>query len=209
MSKEDEKDELYRVDTVPPPAGENDAYNAPTKVGPMPLSVLDAMKKATMTGTPLKPVALPNQSSKSASEKPAEEAKADAGGEKKAADPAPAPSPVAQAPNESAPPAAVAAPVTAPPPALAAAPAPAAFPSSAPAASFPSGAPAAASFPSGAPAASLASSAPQAPEPSGSPQLSAWPAAVIPRNDVPSRVAIAAVAVLVLLALGTLVFFLR
>ncbi|MBX3187574.1 MAG: hypothetical protein KF819_11190 [Labilithrix sp.] len=66
MANDDEKDELYRVDTVPPPAGEGDAYSAPTKVGPMPQSVLDAMKKAAMTGAPLKPVSLPSQAPKAA-----------------------------------------------------------------------------------------------------------------------------------------------
>jgi hypothetical protein len=34
MSSNDD-DGIYRVDTVPPPQGESDVYNAPTKVGPM------------------------------------------------------------------------------------------------------------------------------------------------------------------------------
>jgi hypothetical protein len=49
MSEDSEKkkeDEIYRVETVPPPPGEGDAYNAPTKVGQMPKEVLEAMKRA-------------------------------------------------------------------------------------------------------------------------------------------------------------------
>jgi hypothetical protein len=33
--EEREKAEVYKVDTVPPPEGEDDAYSAPTRVGPM------------------------------------------------------------------------------------------------------------------------------------------------------------------------------
>lgn len=40
--KDDEK--IYKVDTVPPPAGEDDAYNAPTKVGQLEGHVLEALK---------------------------------------------------------------------------------------------------------------------------------------------------------------------
>jgi hypothetical protein len=43
---EKKEDAIYRVDTVPPPAGESDAYNAPTRVGDMPPEVLAAMKAA-------------------------------------------------------------------------------------------------------------------------------------------------------------------
>jgi hypothetical protein len=45
---EDEKKSagIYRVETVPPPAGESDAYNAPTKVGPMPAATIAAMMQA-------------------------------------------------------------------------------------------------------------------------------------------------------------------
>lgn len=46
MSEKEKKDSgapLYRVDTVPPPAGQSDAYNAPTKVGPMPAATIAAM----------------------------------------------------------------------------------------------------------------------------------------------------------------------
>ena len=45
MSEEDEKKEaaIYRMDTLPPPEGEGDAYNAPTKVGPMAESVVKEM----------------------------------------------------------------------------------------------------------------------------------------------------------------------
>jgi hypothetical protein len=32
---EEEKGEVYKVDTVPPPPGEDDAYSAPTRIGPM------------------------------------------------------------------------------------------------------------------------------------------------------------------------------
>jgi hypothetical protein len=32
---EDASEGIYKVDTIPPPAGEDDAYSAPTKVGPM------------------------------------------------------------------------------------------------------------------------------------------------------------------------------
>src|SRR4051794_20920636 len=37
MSDDEKPDEpgIYKVETVPPPAGEDDAYSAPTKVGPM------------------------------------------------------------------------------------------------------------------------------------------------------------------------------
>lgn len=37
-----EKDDS-KVDTVPPPSGEDDAYNAPTRVGPVDQAVLEAM----------------------------------------------------------------------------------------------------------------------------------------------------------------------
>lgn len=37
-----EQDAIYRVDTVPPPAGE-DAYNAPTRVGPMARAAVEKM----------------------------------------------------------------------------------------------------------------------------------------------------------------------
>ena len=57
-----EKEEgIFRLDTVPPPDG-GTAYDAPTKVGPMPASVLDAMKKAALEGTALKPTSLPKPS---------------------------------------------------------------------------------------------------------------------------------------------------
>lgn len=53
------EDEVYRVDTVPPPEGEDDAYNAPTKVGVIEAPVLESMKQASLTGNPLKPPTLP------------------------------------------------------------------------------------------------------------------------------------------------------
>lgn len=37
---------IFKVDTVPPPAGESDAYNAPTKIGPMAASVVKEMMHA-------------------------------------------------------------------------------------------------------------------------------------------------------------------
>jgi hypothetical protein len=40
MSSNDE-DGIYKIDTVPPPAGENDAYSAPTRVGPMASAVVE------------------------------------------------------------------------------------------------------------------------------------------------------------------------
>jgi hypothetical protein len=40
---EEEEAGIYRVDTVPPPAGESDAYSAPTRVGPMAASVVQEM----------------------------------------------------------------------------------------------------------------------------------------------------------------------
>jgi hypothetical protein len=48
MADEKHKSEpaLYRADTVPPPDGETDAYNAPTKVGPIASSTLAEMMKA-------------------------------------------------------------------------------------------------------------------------------------------------------------------
>jgi hypothetical protein len=43
MSDSDEKDQVYQVDTVPPPEGEADAYNAPTRVGQMAASTIAEM----------------------------------------------------------------------------------------------------------------------------------------------------------------------
>lgn len=51
---DDDEPKLYRVDTVPPPAGESDAYNAPTKVGPMAASVVAEMMKAA-EASPVEP----------------------------------------------------------------------------------------------------------------------------------------------------------
>lgn len=45
---DDKDEEIYRVETVPPPAGENDAYNAPTKVGPMAAAVVEEMMHASV-----------------------------------------------------------------------------------------------------------------------------------------------------------------
>ena len=47
MSDDDDKEDgIYKVDTVPPPAGESDAYNAPTRVGPMAAAVVEEMMHA-------------------------------------------------------------------------------------------------------------------------------------------------------------------
>jgi hypothetical protein len=52
--------EADRIDTVPPPPGEDDAYSAPTKLHSMPPDdLLEAMKEATRKGVPLKPQSLP------------------------------------------------------------------------------------------------------------------------------------------------------
>jgi hypothetical protein len=40
MSSNDD-DGIYRVDTIPPPAGEDDAYSAPTRVGPMASAIVE------------------------------------------------------------------------------------------------------------------------------------------------------------------------
>lgn len=49
MSDDDKKDEaIYKVDTVPPPAGEDDAYSAPTRVGPMAAAVVEEMMVASV-----------------------------------------------------------------------------------------------------------------------------------------------------------------
>ena len=48
MSDEHAKndDDIFKVETIPPPEGESDAYNAATKVGPMADSVLKEMVHA-------------------------------------------------------------------------------------------------------------------------------------------------------------------
>ena len=48
MSDDDNDEAIYRVETVPPPAGESDAYNAPTKVGPMAAAVVEEMMHAAV-----------------------------------------------------------------------------------------------------------------------------------------------------------------
>lgn len=110
--REEAQDALKeRVDTVPPPEGEDDAYNAPTRVGKLPDELLDAMKdilaEAAGDETP-----------------PAARAEAPSG------------APAAAAPSGAAP---AAAPSGAPP-AAAPSGAPPAAPSSAPPAAAPSGA---------------------------------------------------------------------
>jgi hypothetical protein len=44
--KKAEEDGIYRLDTVPPPMGESDAYSAPTKVGPMAAAAVEELMKA-------------------------------------------------------------------------------------------------------------------------------------------------------------------
>jgi hypothetical protein len=39
-------DKIHKVETIPPPAGESDAYNAPTKVGPMAAAIVEEMMHA-------------------------------------------------------------------------------------------------------------------------------------------------------------------
>jgi hypothetical protein len=52
-----------RVDTVPPPDGEDDAYSAPTRMhSTPPEDLLEAMKEAARKGVPLKPQTLPSRS---------------------------------------------------------------------------------------------------------------------------------------------------
>jgi len=48
MSDDEKEEAIYRVETVPPPAGETDAYNAPTKVGPMAAAVVEEMMHAAV-----------------------------------------------------------------------------------------------------------------------------------------------------------------
>ena len=71
MSDED------RVDTVPPPAGEDDAYSAPTRMGAgPPPDVLAEMQNAAQGGRAMKPLELPARSSKRPSRGPPPEAPA-------------------------------------------------------------------------------------------------------------------------------------
>jgi hypothetical protein len=57
---DDDDEGIHRVDTVPPPDGEGDAYNAPTRVGAgPPEAVLESLRQAAATGLPLKPPSLP------------------------------------------------------------------------------------------------------------------------------------------------------
>jgi hypothetical protein len=55
MSEEEEKepDGVLRIDTVPPPEGEADAYNAPTRVGQMAAGVIAEMLLAAEGNTPV------------------------------------------------------------------------------------------------------------------------------------------------------------
>jgi hypothetical protein len=48
MSDDDKDEAIFKVETVPPPAGESDAYNAPTKVGPMAAAVVEEMMHAAV-----------------------------------------------------------------------------------------------------------------------------------------------------------------
>lgn len=48
--KSDDEGSIFKVDTVPPPAGDGDAYNAPTKVGPVSAEAwVELMKQADAT----------------------------------------------------------------------------------------------------------------------------------------------------------------
>ena len=46
----DDDDGIFRVQTVPPPPGETDAYNAPTKVGSMAASIVEEMIQQRLNG---------------------------------------------------------------------------------------------------------------------------------------------------------------
>jgi hypothetical protein len=48
MSDDEGDEAIFRVDTVPPPAGESDAYSAPTRVGPMAAAVVEEMMVASV-----------------------------------------------------------------------------------------------------------------------------------------------------------------
>jgi hypothetical protein len=88
MSDDDKDEAIYRVETVPPPAGESDAYNAPTKVGPMAAAVVEEMMHAAVRkSTELsqradeKKAAMEGQAAKAtAAAKPSAPAKSDPGG---------------------------------------------------------------------------------------------------------------------------------
>jgi hypothetical protein len=57
------QEEYDKVDTVPPPAGEEDAYSAPTRLGAAPPpEILAEMHRAAQTGRPMKPIELPRNS---------------------------------------------------------------------------------------------------------------------------------------------------
>lgn len=45
---DDEKPKIFQLGTVPPPAGEHDAYSAPTKVGPMAAQIAELINAAAM-----------------------------------------------------------------------------------------------------------------------------------------------------------------
>ena len=63
MAQDDNKDEaasaINSVDTVPPPPGEDDAYNAPTKVGAMPPELLAVLRESAQKSTPRLDIATP------------------------------------------------------------------------------------------------------------------------------------------------------
>jgi len=46
MSDDDHKPRVFQLGTVPPPPGDNDAYNAPTKVGPMVAQIQELINAA-------------------------------------------------------------------------------------------------------------------------------------------------------------------
>ena len=63
---DDEEGAVYRVDTVPPPPGEDDAYSAPTRIGPMAeVAVQELMRQAEQSAVqdePSKPLPTPRVS---------------------------------------------------------------------------------------------------------------------------------------------------
>ena len=51
----EEDDEIFRVDTIPPPDGDEDAYGAATKVGPLAKAKIDEMLKAAEANETMSP----------------------------------------------------------------------------------------------------------------------------------------------------------
>jgi hypothetical protein len=51
----EDDDEIFRVDTIPPPDGDDDAYGAATKVGPLAQSKIEEMLKAAEANESMHP----------------------------------------------------------------------------------------------------------------------------------------------------------